>query len=178
MDSAHKAASLRERQTPRVKKRNKRGGKKHSRASIKHKTKKQSRARSKPPRHKAKHSSRRTRTQEPRTDPHTHRRRSFRDSLDASAVTSEYFSETDSFADGDLTDMPALDGNSSDEQKQRTDDEVEAVAVADAASVIETPAHERSVATPGDHAFIKGSDESDTPVSGGHDSDEEEEWPS
>ena len=173
MDSARKAAALRERQTPRVKKRNKRGGKKHSRASSKHKTKKQSRARSKPPRHKAKHSRRRTRTKEPRTDPHTHRRRSFRDSLDASAVTNEYFSDTDSFADGDLADMPALDGTSSDEQKERTDDEVEAVVAADVASVIETPAHERAVTTPGDHAFIKGSDESDTPVSGGHGSDEE-----
>ena len=51
MDSARKAAALRERQTPRVKKRNKCGGKKHSRASSKHKTKKQSRTRRKPPRH-------------------------------------------------------------------------------------------------------------------------------
>ena len=42
-----------------------------------------------------------------------------------------------------------------------------AAAAAEGASVIATPAHERAVATPGDAAFIKGSDESDTPVSGG-----------
>ena len=115
MYSARKAAALRESQTPRVQKRNKSGGKKHARARSKHKTKKQSRVRSKPPRHKAKHSRRRTHTKKPRTDPRTHRRRSFRDSLDTNAVTLDYLEDTDSWGDSDVADMPTLDGSSDEE---------------------------------------------------------------
>ena len=116
MDSDRKAAALRESQTPRVVRRNKneREQKKHARAQSKRKTKKQSRAHSKTPRHKAKHSRRRTRTEEPRTDPRTHRRRSFRDSLDAVAVTALYLEDDDNGTDDDQP--PPLDG-SSDEEK-------------------------------------------------------------
>ena len=175
MDSARKAAALRENQTPRVKRKG-RGGKKHTRASSKHKTKKQSRARSRPPRHKAKHSSRRARTEEPRTDPRTHRRRSFRDSLDAGAVTELYLGDDDD--DGTDDDKPPPLDDSSDEEKQYSEEDSAGAAAAKGASVIATPAHERVVATPGDAAFIKGSDESDTPASGGQVSDDEEWQPS
>ena len=173
MNSARKAAALRENQTPRVK-RDKRGRKKHTRTSSKRKTKKQTRARSKPPRHKAK-SHRRARTEEPRTDPRTSRRRSFIDEGDARATTALYLGDDDNGTDDDQP--PPLDG-SSNEEKQYSEEDAAGAAAAEGASVIATPVHERVVVTSGDTAFIKGSDESDTPASGGQVSDDEDWRPS
>ena len=72
MNCALKATTLREKQTPRVKKKSKHGKKKYFSSNNKHKMKKQSRAHNKSPRHKAE-SCRRTRTMKPRTDPRTNR---------------------------------------------------------------------------------------------------------
>ena len=119
MDSARKAAARRENQTPRVKRKNKHGKKKHSRASSKRKTKKQSRARSKPPRYRAERRQR-ARTTEPRTDPRTHRRRSFIDDVDARAITALYLEDEDDDDGTDNDQMPPLDGSSS-EEKQYSD---------------------------------------------------------
>ena len=85
-------------------------------------------------------------------------------------MTHDYFEDTDSWGDNDVTDMSTLDRSSDEEQKEQRepDDDISAVTAADSASVIATPAHERAVITPGDHVFIKDSDESDTPVSNGH----------
>ena len=104
MNSDHKAATRRGNQTPRVKK-SKHGKKKHSHDS-KHKTKKHSRAHNKPPRHKAERR-RRTRTTEPRTDPRTHRRRSFISDADARSITALYFEDDDNGTDDDKP--PPLD---------------------------------------------------------------------
>lgn len=157
MDSARKAAARREKQTPRVK--HKHGKKKHSRRS-KRKTKKQSRKQEKPPRHERERS-RRELQEGLRTDPRTNRRRSFADEDDALAATEFYMGDDiDEGTDDDKP--PPLDGSS--EEKQYSDGEAGAAAAAEGASVIATPAHERAVATPGDDDFIKGSDDSDTPV--------------
>ena len=77
--------------------------------------------------------------------------------------------DDDNGADDDKS--PPLDD--SDEEKQCGGDEAGAVAVADGVNVIVTPSHERVVTTSGDEAFIKGSDESDVPVSGGHITDDD-----
>ena len=103
----------------------------------------------------------------PRTDPRTHRHRSFIDDSDARTMTATYFEDDDNGTDDD---KPPPSDESSIEENQYSNEEAVVAVAAEVVSVIETPDHEHAVVTPGDAGFNKRSDvsdEIDTPVSGG-----------
>ena len=93
---------------------------KRVRVISKHKTKKQSRVHSKPSHHETKQSHGRTHTKESRTNPHTHRHRSFIDDADARVTTSLYLGDDDDDIGDDQP--PPLDGSNTEENQYSDED--------------------------------------------------------